>query len=1495
MYHLRIKEVRELAGAANSSFKIEVLVGKTAGEIEEIAGNLLQNSDRATAYLYALKNLNPFALVGADYAIHNRNGELNMYDPATGIGEVTPDWIRDRAGMLAALNEARLNNQEDANTGWLRAATGEAFYLFAEKGDSPIRIAPKGVFLATRFVTFDSDESSQIFGGHLADGLYGNDGNDTLHGLAGSDTLEGGRGDDVLLGGVGSDTMLGGSGVDVLYGGEGADTLDGGRDGDDLQGGDGNDSIRGGHGDDRLEGGSGNDTLDGGDGIDTYVFTSGDSVDTIADSDGSGRLLIDGVSISHPAGLNRIGDSWLLNREGQFYSLHLDASLHEEPVLTISGLFHGQVRITNFRNGDLGIVLNDTWVDTHALQPTVNIFPVEEGTHYENWTGTDEADLVEHVVKGIFFGEGGNDLLGRKDNPEAVHLYGNSGNDIIIGGNGIENNHVAEESLYGGGGADRIAGGGGDDLLYGDFDVRQFASGRFIIDSFMYQWMIEDSDSDLGLFRDYIVDRTVEYPEFHFDGNVERALAWIIGANEQTDFDTFFNDYLDGGDGDDRLRGMAGSDTLIGGIGDDWLEGDMRIAPPEAGSQLLQYRGWFGNYGNDFIDGGAGNDRLYDEVAGSDVFLGGAGDDILSNKERLAGQADNVLFLADALTGTEAFSNYLDGGDGNDTIQTTNHYGGGADILIGGKGNDTLQAAGYGVRFELDAGDGDDVLSMSLGIFKADGGEGNDRYSLLGSNGGSGPHIPGFPYHLVPSTFHIRDRGVESNDILEFYFLDSAEGPKFYRQGDDLKIQRIDLEDWITIENWFLGEEWKIETISMIKVDPVLMQLVQIEWGIEEIERRAIWKGTDGPDHLIGGTGDQTILAGAGDDILAGGAGNDVLQGGPGSNTYVFGADSGDDLILNDAAQAGESDQVFISGELSKNDVTIQKSGDNLVLRIAGTENSLTIADWFTGLQGNVDKVLFEDGSQWSRAQLRGVALGNHAPTAVGTVEQQFATRETAYSLQLPADLFRDEDSGDTLSIQVKMATGANLPSWMAFDRDTLVLSGTPPAAAPGKLALLVSAADQSDAQAHVRFDLFLKGANGAPIVLHPLPDVVATEGNMFEMFVSADAFRDPDAGDILGYSASLVSGQSLPSWLSFDQGSRRFFGTPGEGDTGQLITRVNAYDRAGEGVSDEFVIDVRAHPGRRIIGGALSDAMEGSSGNDSMYGLAGDDQFSGRRGNDVLDGGAGKDFIDGGEGQDVLRGGTEADRLDGGEGHDILSGGDGDDELRDSSGSSLLNGGAGDDVLSGGNGGKVFIGGPGNDLILVGEGSHVVAFNRGDGQDNVVATEGSKLTLSFGKGMSYSDMKFRRENSDLVLDTGSGDRITFQEWYAAAGTGTNTRLQIIAENMVGGMDRGNPLLDQRVETFDLGALVEDFNAAGQLSGWALTNALLSVHLDGSDTEALGGDIAYGYGLTGISDGVGATGVQAILGNENFGAEAQAIRPKASSLASSAFFRMAFK
>ncbi|UHC19945.1 S8 family serine peptidase (plasmid) [Methylobacterium currus] len=69
--------------------------------------------------------------------------------------------------------------------------------------------------------------------------------------------------------------------------------------------------------------------------------------------------------------------------------------------------------------------------------------------------------------------------------------------------------------------------------------------------------------------------------------------------------------------------------------------------------------------------------------------------------------------------------------------------------------------------------------------------------------------------------------------------------------------------------------------------------------------------GAGGSDTLHGDQGDDLLIGSEGDDILDGGAGNDTLMGGGGADTYLFGAKSGDDVILGFCAEKGDRIQLL--------------------------------------------------------------------------------------------------------------------------------------------------------------------------------------------------------------------------------------------------------------------------------------------------------------------------------------------------------------------------------------------------------------------------------------------------------------------------------------------------------------------------------------------------------------------------------------------------------
>jgi len=129
----------------------------------------------------------------------------------------------------------------------------------------------------------------------------------------------------------------------------------------------GNDALKGTETNDLIIGGTGNDILQGGAGSDTYVYASGDGNDTIDDSDGQGKILIEATNApltgsDKKAYLDRYLDQWD-SADGQTHYTLLNGDLKTGGTLEISGsaLGSGKLTVNHFKNDDLGIHLNGAY------------------------------------------------------------------------------------------------------------------------------------------------------------------------------------------------------------------------------------------------------------------------------------------------------------------------------------------------------------------------------------------------------------------------------------------------------------------------------------------------------------------------------------------------------------------------------------------------------------------------------------------------------------------------------------------------------------------------------------------------------------------------------------------------------------------------------------------------------------------------------------------------------------------------------------------------------------------------------------------------------------------------------------------------------------------------------------------------------------------------------------------------------------------------------
>ncbi len=110
-------------------------------------------------------------------------------------------------------------------------------------------------------------------------------------------------------------------------------------------------------------------------------------------------------------------------------------------------------------------------------------------------------------------------------------------------------------------------------------------------------------------------------------------------------------------------------------------------------------------------------------------------------------------------------------------------------------------------------------------------------------------------------------------------------------------------------------------------------------------------------------------------DTIAGGLGDDLLKGWGGNDTYVYARGDGNDTIIEDSGN-GATDQLVFS-DIDTADVQVAKVGSELVLVISETSQgamdggTILLSGTYSGTyQKGIEKVVFADGTQWSRSDL---------------------------------------------------------------------------------------------------------------------------------------------------------------------------------------------------------------------------------------------------------------------------------------------------------------------------------------------------------------------------------------------------------------------------------------------------------------------------------------------------------------------------------------------
>lgn len=381
---------------------------------------------------------------------------------------------------------------------------------------------------------------------------------------------------------------------------------------------------------------------------------------------------------------------------------------------------------------------------------------------------------------------------------------------------------------------------------------------------------------------------------------------------------TTANDSIYGGDATSPTTGVHYG--FYGGAGDDLLQ---------VGSTTL--------VASDTLDGGAGNDTLYDASnAAGDLIDGGAGVDLAyvalseapgltlhlddfataagvtfadhttvrnveqvslnltgDNETVYAGASGSAIYLTAG--GTKAYS-----GGGNDTLQASDVY-----ITPGGK---DVVSPGVGQTAHIDYSAATAPVHMSsTTTYVPHEGTTYNNEAWIGGTASSDPgalssvtftqsaaEVFGSAYGdtLVtdqhadgPASLEVDLHGGLGNDTLfagpHGALLDGGDGidtVNYSLLGLPSTDAGVPLPSGVTVTLGVAdgqGTGYGVDTIIGVENVVGTVQADQLT-------------GDAGANQLFGGAGDDTLSGGAGDDSLAGGPGNDVLFGGDGDDTAVF-------------------------------------------------------------------------------------------------------------------------------------------------------------------------------------------------------------------------------------------------------------------------------------------------------------------------------------------------------------------------------------------------------------------------------------------------------------------------------------------------------------------------------------------------------------------------------------------------------------------------------
>ncbi len=840
------------------------------------------------------------------------------------------------------------------------------------------------------------------------------------------------------------------------------------------------------------------------------------------------------------------------------------------------------------------------------------------------------------------------------NNSAGVRLYGSS--NVTVSDNTLNNNSL---------------GGGVPEVIIQSYDDTQGVSGKYyngsdntiegntISGSNLSTYGVAERNED-GTDRNAIVGNTISHTSkgdtlVYGDGSYVSATVPVITVQGTDGNDTLLgsgaNEIFYGGAGKDIINGGAGDDILVGGAGVDKLTGGAGADTFRFSSPTDSYRTATSsfddiitdfNVSQDKIDlAGLGFTGLGNGSGGTVQVTYNASSDRTYIKDYDADASGNrfELVLSGNLASTLTASNFIfnrvvTGTTGNDSLQGTD----GPDTLLGLAGNDSLSGGAGDDR--LDGGAGADTLTGGAGADTFVFSSRQDSYRNYNTGGANlGDLITDFDASadkIDLSALGFTGLGDGKNDTV--YLVLNSAGTKTYIKSltADAAGNRFEVAldgnylNTLTAANFVFASTPTINHAPVV-ASPLLDQNAtentpftfvvpatsftdpdndSLAYSATLADGSALpdWLKFDAATRTFSGTpsdtasGTYSVLVSAADASNAKVSDSFTLavQDVPGPPSIINGTPGNDTLTgtaANEQLFGGAGNDVINGG--GGNDILIGGAGADKLTGGAGADvfrYTSRLDSYRTATTSNSDQILDFDvtADKIDLSALGYIGLGDGKN---GTLQISYnATSNRTYLKDLVADA-----SGNRFEISLN-----------------------------GNLVNTLTAS-------HFVFADQEQTGNVAPVVVIPLLDQNATESTPFTYTVTSNSFVDGNQ-DPLTYTASLVDGTPLPTWLTFDASKMTFTGTPTDTASGAYNVLIKATDPTGASVSDSFALTVADAPANTITGTSAGETLTGTAGADLILGLGGDDTIKAGAGMDIIDGGAGRDALYGGDGADTFR-----------------------------------------------------------------------------------------------------------------------------------------------------------------------------------------------------------------------------------------------------------------